>query len=673
MSLHKIRLCSLLGGILLSSSLIAEPNTTTAADLIQLEFEDLMDLDIEVQSAGKHSTRALDLVYAGHVLTAHEIRKSGVRNIPDALRMVPGVSVSQISNSEWAVGIRGQGGRYSRFVLIMVDGRSAYNVAFSGVNWDELNISIDHIERIEVIHGPNASAWGANAVNGIINIITHKPTPNTRNELAIWGGDASNAGGAANGHFKLSEQWSANWAAHNQKSEGLKGKYPGVQEGEQQDWRLSFQVGKKTSTLISADYFRVSQTPRLGYINTESFSQVSELLEEDKAGWALQAKQSFKISDEQKVQLRVSADKTDRDASIYQWDSQNLQLDAEWGATLSNANLALGFNGRINESEIALQPQVSFEINPKTRKVEQYGVFGSYQLDINPKWQITLASRWDYNTLSGGNHQPSLRGLWRASESTRLWFAVSEATTSPSRTLADIDNAGQTIIPPSGPEQPLPILIVVDGYAEEQEETRLRSVELGYRKTFENFSVDFSLFNFDYDNDITYVSSQNAEIITDENNIPRYVRQSINLANAASLSTYGGEFTVRGQLTSAWSSQIGISHIDNSDSGNLQQLSVVWTNTFDITPNVNLFVGGRYKDGVSESVARQQGLIDVYNEIEDYVLFDANLLIKLGNKANLEICGRNLGSKHVEGGREELRTEVMQVTPYGQIKLRFQF
>jgi iron complex outermembrane recepter protein len=106
------------------------------------------------------------------VITQDDIRHSGANNVPDLLRMVPGVEVAQIDSNSWAISIRGFNSGYSSKVLVLIDGRSVYNPGFSGVYWDQQSIPLENIERIEVIRGPGGTVWGANAVNGVINIIT---------------------------------------------------------------------------------------------------------------------------------------------------------------------------------------------------------------------------------------------------------------------------------------------------------------------------------------------------------------------------------------------------------------------------------------------------------------------------------------------------------------------
>jgi iron complex outermembrane receptor protein len=136
-------------------------------DLTQTSIEDLMKTGIS--SVSKREEKLLDTPAAVYVVTREEIRSSGARNVPDALRLVPGMEVAQINASTFDVGIRGFDERFSNKMLVMIDGRSLYSPIFGGIYWDSINLVMDDIDRIEVIRGPGGSLWGTNAVNGTVN------------------------------------------------------------------------------------------------------------------------------------------------------------------------------------------------------------------------------------------------------------------------------------------------------------------------------------------------------------------------------------------------------------------------------------------------------------------------------------------------------------------------
>jgi iron complex outermembrane receptor protein len=170
---------SMLGTILIamiSSAAVLQP--VIAGAEAEMSVEALLDLDlkalteVEVSLASRKQESRFNAASAVYTLTREDIRRSGLRRIPEILRLVPGLHVERIDNNTWAISSRNKASRYSGTMLVMMDGRVLYNTLTSGVNWDVQNTYIDDIERIEVIRGPGAALWGANAVDGVINIIT---------------------------------------------------------------------------------------------------------------------------------------------------------------------------------------------------------------------------------------------------------------------------------------------------------------------------------------------------------------------------------------------------------------------------------------------------------------------------------------------------------------------
>jgi len=149
-------------------------------DISRMSIEELMN--VEVTSVAKRPQRVADAAAAVFVITQEDIRRSGAASIPEALQMVPGLEVARIDENKWAIGSRGFNGRFDNKLLVLIDGRSVYTPLFSGVYWNVQDVMLEDIDRIEVIRGPGATLWGANAVDGVINIIT-KPAQATQGGL----------------------------------------------------------------------------------------------------------------------------------------------------------------------------------------------------------------------------------------------------------------------------------------------------------------------------------------------------------------------------------------------------------------------------------------------------------------------------------------------------------
>ncbi len=174
---------------LLSSTLLANPVQASESleSYLDLPLEDL--LSMEVTSVSKKKQQLNEVAAAVFVITQEDIRRSGVTSIPEALRMAPGLQVAKIDNNKWAISCRGFNTQFANKLLVLIDGRSVYTPSYSGVYWDAQDTLLEDIDRIEVIRGPGATLWGANAVNGVINIITKLAGHTQGGRLVAGAGD----------------------------------------------------------------------------------------------------------------------------------------------------------------------------------------------------------------------------------------------------------------------------------------------------------------------------------------------------------------------------------------------------------------------------------------------------------------------------------------------------
>jgi iron complex outermembrane recepter protein len=172
------------GGAAWGQAQQSEPSSQ-GRDLTQVSIESLMNM--EVTSVSKKEQKLSRIASAIFVITQEDIRRSGATNIPDVLRLVPGLDVAQINGNTWEIGSRGFNAQYAKKLLVLIDGRTVYSPVFAGVYWDVQDVPLEDIDRIEVIRGPGATVWGSNAVNGVINIIT-KSARETKGGLLTAGG-----------------------------------------------------------------------------------------------------------------------------------------------------------------------------------------------------------------------------------------------------------------------------------------------------------------------------------------------------------------------------------------------------------------------------------------------------------------------------------------------------
>jgi len=160
-------------------------------DFTQLSLEELMNIKVSLVS--RKFERLMEAPAAVYALTGEDIRRSGATSLAEVLRLVPGLQVARIDANKWAVSARGFNNRFANKLLVLIDGRTVYTPAFSGVYWEAQDLLLEDVDRIEVIHGSGATLWGANAVNGIINIVT-KQAGDTQGVLALGGGGTEERG-----------------------------------------------------------------------------------------------------------------------------------------------------------------------------------------------------------------------------------------------------------------------------------------------------------------------------------------------------------------------------------------------------------------------------------------------------------------------------------------------
>lgn len=646
-------------------------SASTSAELIELSFEELVNLDVEIESAGKNSTKALDLAYAGYVLMDSEILASGVQSIPDALRLIPGVNVAQISTAEWSIGIRGAGGRFSRFVLVMVDGRIAYNSVFSGVNWDELNISVQNIQRIEVIRGPNAAAWGPNAVNGIIHIITRDLQRDMSHGTLVAGDSDAKFSGAFS--HALDHGWYIGGSVSANRWDGLSELSSKSEEEAFEDRRIGASVkriGDNEQLNISVEAFEIDLSPTWSWVETDSFEAKASPSDEDKKGWIIHGSYERAFGESTNLAVRGYADETQRNNSFYRWDSNNYQIDLELQSTLGRHEFSSGINLRQNTSDVLIRDRFDIYFSPQKRTVDNYGIYLSDTITFTDQLQGTAAVRWDHSALGGTNTQPSLRVLWAATDVDRFWAAVSEAATTPSRALTDINDVLYHVQPAADPVPP--IVFVLDGYRNDQENTQVRAFEFGYRKVFGDYSLDLALFQFDYTNELEVELVGEPQLQPGPLDQP-VLHQQMYFVNTKKFETGGGELVFRGNPTKKWTTQAVLSHVENLDDSTLSNTTVVLSSSFEFVPDVQLYLAARYNKGTTVMQEQYRLLEDQFGSVDDYIVFDFNLNWNLSDRWSVDFIGRNIGKTHTEGLREQFAAPIVSVEPKAMIRAHYTF
>ena len=459
--------------------------------LKRLSLEELGKL--EVTTVSKEPEQVRKTPVAIFVLTQEDIRRSGATSIPEVLRLAPGVEVARIDSDHWSIAVRGLAGQFSKSLLVLVDGRTGYTPLFSGVYWDVQNLMLEDVERIEVIRGPGGTIWGANAVNGVINIIT-KSAKDTRGTVAELGGGnvdetiaAARYGGAVGKDF--------NYRIYGM---GFRRRPEFHSDGDGFDhWRLG-QVGfrvdwtktKQDTLTVQGDVYRGETGER---VSIATFSPPAETQPDDTAsvsGGNIVARWRHEMSDGSDLQIQAYFDRTNfQDLELGETrDTFDFDL-VQHQRIHGNHELTWGFGARVSPSNfIQSSAGVNFEPHQQTDTI--YSGFLQYELPIvRDKLTLTAGSKLEDNNFSGFDYEPSARLLWTPTDNQSFWAAVTRAVRTPSRLDQDVSFAIFVTNTPTAP-----VFFEIAGNPNFAAERQL-SYEAGYRRSFTNHVyLDFAAF-----------------------------------------------------------------------------------------------------------------------------------------------------------------------------------
>lgn len=435
------------------------------------------------------------------VITNEMIRRSGARSIPEVLRMAPGVQVARIGSSRYAISIRGSNDQFANKLLVQIDGRSVYTPLFAGTYWDVQDVLLEDVERIEVIRGPGATVWGANAVNGIINVIT-KSSRDTAGVFAEGGagteehGFASARIGGALGDG-LTYRMYGKWFDRDDGFDPagyVEDDWTQGRGGFRVDWQAS---DSDTFTLIGDAYAGASDLtavrpafPPIGGL----FAVPSRFAERVHGGNVL-LRWRHEIDDETDWQVQAYYDRTEREHTLggYRADHDTVDVDFQhhfwandrheitWGVAYRNSR------DRIRDAPFWI------ELDPNRRAVDLFSYFVQDQMTlVDDSWYLTVGSKFEHNDYTSFEFQPSARLMWTPSNRETVWAAVSRAVRTPARVNEDI-----FLTLPTSPSQPVfgRLLGVRDVDSEQ-----LLAYEIGMRRQeTERWFWDATAFYFQYE------------------------------------------------------------------------------------------------------------------------------------------------------------------------------
>ena len=460
----------------------APADAETLDTLKQMSIDDLANLEVSIVSG--RPERLADTAAAVFVITAEDIRRSGATTLADALRMVPGLAVGRIDTGISAISARGFQNQYANKLLVLIDGRSVYTPLFSGVYWESQDIVLQDIERIEVVRGPGASTWGANAVNGVINILTKRAEDTQGTYLGAVAGDRQRQLVARQGG-RLGESGAYRLYAKLHQEELLPNA-PGFQDNE-----ASWQGGRAgfRADLRDGDDDWMAQG--------EFFREIPD--DRNPTGTYLLGRWEHRNDDGAVGTLQGYYYRFGTKSSLLDQLEDTLDLEYRWRfAPLDRHNLIAGAGYRWIRSDI--EPKGANRVREPVRKDQLFSAFIQDDIRlVEDQIYLTLGAKLEHNDYTGFEVQPSARLRWSPADGQTLWAAVSRAVRTPSRAEWDItlnDQIGEVAAPILGR---VPLVISLDGNPDMESE-ELVAYEAGYRwQPSSRLSLDASLFLNDYD------------------------------------------------------------------------------------------------------------------------------------------------------------------------------
>ena len=630
----------------------------TISELKRLNLEDLMNL--EVTSVARHPEKLIDVPSAIQVITQEEIRRSGATSIPEALRLADNLQVAQKNSHDWAISARGFNTNLGNKLLVMIDGRTVYTPLYSGVFWDMQDYLLGDIDRIEVISGPGGALWGANAVNGVINIIT-KSARDTQGAFAEVGGGSQPrdfVGGRYGGQVGSETQFRVYGKYFDRGHEVL-----GNGNLETDSWRQG-QAGFRADSEVSVqDKLTVQGDFYQGREDQQSGGTA------DTSGGNILGRWTRALSDESDLSLQSYFDQTHLslpvsplliggmqfspagtfydDLTTYDVDFQHrFRLDARnrliWGAGFRHTH-----DAGINAPSLGFLPAVLDQ--------NLYSLFLRDEVHLREDLSFALGTKLEHNDYTGFEFEPDARLSWSLNSTQNLWAAVSRAVRTPSRIDHDL-SAGTP-----------PYLVVLKGGSDFTSESVI-AYELGYRAQLNSrFTTSVSGFYNEY-NDVRSTSFTPATIL------PLY------FANNLQGDTYGLEFSGNYQSTGAWSlhagytllrehlrvkpGQFDLSNGINETADPKHQFSIRYS--LNLPGHVELDSGLRWVDSLLTNNGPTAGTVPAYFELNTRLAWHAS------ERLELSLVGQNLlHNHHAEYGFPDPTRVEIQRSLYGRLAWRY--
>jgi iron complex outermembrane receptor protein len=461
--------------LLFSSGLLAQDDKLSPGQLKKLSMEDLMN--IEVTMVSRSPEKLAEVASAVQLITGEDIRNSGATNIAEALRLVTNLQVAQLNSNAWLISSRGFNALFANKLLVMIDGRTVYTPLFAGVLWDMQNVLLEDVDRIEVISGPGTTLWGANAVNGVINIITKTARETQGLYASALGGTFIRDHAALRWGGKLGKKIDFRvYGQHfdrNPTTNAEGNEYNDAWRLTQGGFRMDWNGDKQNTYTIQGDYYG-------GTIKT---AKVNSGLN----GQNILGRWSHSISENSDITLQLYYDRYHKsDGPGKTSDEINTgDLDLQYHFLVGKKhNFVTGLGYRFVKDDF-ITNNTLIGILPQKKNLDLVNLFLQDEITATDHFKVTAGTKVLHNVYTGVEVQPGIRLALTVRKNNTLWAAVTRAVRTPSR--LDVD-----YFSPVAPQPPTAFSVA--GGPDFKSE-KAYSYELGYRIQ-PNSRSTFSLATF---------------------------------------------------------------------------------------------------------------------------------------------------------------------------------
>jgi len=640
----------------------------SAGSLADLSVEQLMNEP--VTSVSKKEEKLTDAAAAIFVISGDDIRRQGITSIPEALRLVPGLDVARINSHEWAISSRGFNGQFANKLLVLVDGRSIYGTGFGGVVWGIQDVVMEDVDRIEVIRGPGGTLWGANAMNGVINIITKsaKDTQGTLVSITVGTEDHPTTTVRYGGQIGTNLFYRAYVKYFNRdglveaNGQDAPDDWKGTQGGMRMDWEPA-DVNRLTLQ-GDAYYDRITENQDMPSL-LPPYSQNVNDINHDSGGNVL-GRWVHSLSESSTLTLQAYYDQFKQEQAQATETCDTIDFDAQHQFTLGERNEVLwGLGYR----HLADKFTPSFFVAWDNHQEQVFSSFVQDQITLAPdRFKVTVGSKFEHNDNTGFEIEPSVRLVWTPTEKQTLWAAVSRAVRTPSRSELD-ERVNFQVVPPS-PPNPFPVLVGNFGNPNLESEV-LIAYELGYRMELtKKCSLDLAGFFNDYDNLIEPVPGTPG---FEANPSPPHILVPATEENAGAGQTYGVELSTRWNVTENWHLTAGYTwlqlhlNVNNPALDTSPEQQVQLRSEFDLPGHLEFNGAVYYVDQIEAPYGTGQ------TKIPSYVRLDLGLVWHPTKNLEIGVWGQNLlQDRHAEftSYKTSMITEIPR-SVMGKISWRF--